>query len=86
MLIVNLNIFEKQFRQNNNYEDAILAENISTKHANYHRQISKTRLLGRFAPIFYLNCENILFVYMLKQNKQQICGFHEKNLLILKIY
>ena len=26
-----------------------------------------TRLIGRFAPIFYLNCEHVLFVYILKQ-------------------
>ena len=46
-----------------------------------------TRLLGRFAPIFYLNCEHVLFVYILKQkqtNKNR--GFHEKVSWILKIY
>ena len=29
-------------------------------------QICHTRLLGRFAPIFYLNCEHVLFVYKIK--------------------
>ena len=28
-----------------------------------------TRLLGLFAPIFYLNCEHVLFVYILKQKQ-----------------
>jgi len=33
-----------------------------------------TRLLERFAPIFYLNCEHVFFVYILKQRKK-FCGF-----------
>ena len=28
-----------------------------------------TSLRGRFAPIFYINCEHVLFVYIVKQNK-----------------
>ena len=28
-----------------------------------------TRLLGRFVPMFYLNCEHVLYVYIVKQNK-----------------
>ena len=31
-----------------------------------------TRLLGRFAPIFYFNCEHILFVYIVKQKQTKI--------------
>ena len=34
-----------------------------------------TRLLGRFAPIFYLNCEHVLFVYILKQSRKKFRGF-----------
>ena len=34
-----------------------------------HRQVYNTRLLGRFAPIFYFNCEHVLLVYIVKQNK-----------------
>ena len=34
-------------------------------------QYYNTRLLGRFAPIFYLNCEHILFVYILKQKQNK---------------
>ena len=37
-----------------------------------------TRLLGRFAPIFYLNCEHVLFVYILKQRRKKCCGFKKK--------
>ncbi len=37
-----------------------------------------TRLLGRFAPIFYLNCEHVLFVYILKQRRKKFCGFKKK--------
>ena len=29
------------------------------------------RLLGSFAPIFYLNCEHVLFVYILKQRRKK---------------
>ena len=45
----------------------------------------KTRLLGRFAPIFYLNCEHVLFVYILKQRRKKFRGFLKKNLRIFKI-
>ena len=31
-----------------------------------------SRLLGRFAPIFYLNCEYVIFVYILKQRRKNI--------------
>ena len=34
-----------------------------------------TRLLGRFALIFYLNCEHVLFVYILKQKQNKVPGF-----------
>ena len=34
-----------------------------------------TRLLGRFAPIFYLNCVHVLFVYILKQSRKKFRGF-----------
>ena len=44
-----------------------------------------TRLLGRFAPIFYLNVEHVLFVYILKQKQKKVCEFHEKITWILKI-
>ena len=37
-----------------------------------------TRLLGRFAPIFYLNCEHVLFVYVLKQRKKIFADFIKK--------
>jgi len=33
-----------------------------------------TRLLGRFAPIFYLNCEHVLLVYILNQ-RRKFCEF-----------
>ena len=37
-----------------------------------------TRLLRRFSPIFYLNCERVLFVYILKQKRKKVPGLHEK--------
>ena len=37
-----------------------------------------SRLLGRFAPIFYLNCEHVLSVYILKQRRKKFCGFKKK--------
>ena len=45
-----------------------------------------TRLLGRFAPIFYLNCEHVLFVYILKQSRKKFRGFLKKNSRIFKIF
>ena len=45
-----------------------------------------TRLLGRFAPIFYLNWEHVLFVYILKQSRKKFRGFLKKNLRIFKIF
>ena len=42
-----------------------------------------TRLLGCFAPIFYLNCEHVLFVYILKQRRKRFCGFLKKKSRIL---
>jgi len=39
----------------------------------------QTRLLGRFAPIFYLNCEHVIFVYISKQRRKKFCGFLKKN-------
>ena len=46
----------------------------------------ETRLLGRFAPIFYLNCEHVVFVYILKQKLKKVRGLYEQILWILKIY
>ena len=37
----------------------------------YHLKLKYTKLLGGLVPIFYLNCEHILFVYILKQKQQQ---------------
>ena len=37
-----------------------------------------SRLLGRFEPIFYLNCEHVLFVYILKQRRKKFSGFLKK--------
>ena len=37
-----------------------------------------TKLLGCFASIFYLNCEHVLFVYILKQRRKKFCGFKKK--------
>ena len=37
-----------------------------------------TRFLGRFAPIFYLNCEHVLFVYILKQSRKNLRIFKKK--------
>ena len=37
-----------------------------------------TRLIERFAPIFYLNCEQVLFVYILKRRRKYLNGFLKK--------
>ena len=46
-----------------------------------------TRLLGRFAPILYLNFEHVHFVYILKQRRKKFSGFKKKlaDLRFLKI-
>ena len=41
------------------------------------RNILDTRLFGRFAPIFYFNCEHVLFVNNLHCQKK-VRGFHKK--------
>ena len=38
-----------------------------------------TRILGRFALIFYLNCDHVLFVYILKQRRKNFADFQELN-------
>ena len=43
-----------------------------------HNILIFTRLLGCFAPIFCLNCEHVLFVYILKQRRKKFCGFKKK--------
>ena len=48
--------------------------------SDFYVFLYKTRLLGRFAPIFYLNCEHDLFVYILKQRRKKFCGFKKINL------
>ena len=40
-------------------------------------KFTNTRLLGRFAPIFYLNCEHVLFVNILKQRRKKFPDFQE---------
>ena len=45
-----------------------------------HLQIYLTRLLGRFALIFYFNCEHVLFVYILKQKQnKKFRWFYQEN-------
>ena len=44
-----------------------------------------TRLLGRFAPIFYFNCEHVLIVNIEKQRRKKFRGFYENFLRIFKI-
>ena len=50
----------------------------------YFRSFLGTRLLGRFAAIFYLNCEHVLFVYILKQRRKKFRGFFKKPFFIFK--
>ena len=44
-----------------------------------------TRILERFTPIFYFNCEHVLFVYIVKQNKKNR-GFQQKISCTFKIF
>jgi len=55
----------------------------SVKKWIYFNNWTCTRLLGRFALIFYLNCEHVLFVYILKQRRKKFCGFLKKNSRII---
>ena len=45
-------------------------------------KILTTRLLGRFAPIFYLNCEHVLFVYILKQRRNNFADLKKTHLFL----
>ena len=38
----------------------------------YKPQVNFTRLLGRFASIFYFNCEHFLFVYIVKRKRKSL--------------
>ena len=45
-----------------------------------------TRLLGRFAPIFYFNCEHFLFVYIVKQKQKNSVDLLIKIRVFSKLY
>ena len=36
-----------------------------------------TRLLGRFAPIYYFDCEQFFFVFIVKQTQNKVGGFYK---------
>ena len=42
----------------------------------FYNPQANTRFEGRFVPIFYFNCEHVLFVYI---GKQKFRGFSKKN-------
>ena len=44
--------------------------------------ISEIRLFGRFAPIFYFNCEHVLFVYIVKQKQTKNFKDFIKNIFV----
>ena len=46
-------------------------------------KLIKTRLLGRFAPIFYFNCEHFLYAYA--YCKRETKKFSKNNYWIFKI-
>ena len=58
--------------------DAMDIVNVSIQLALYHIVdmvrfcFESIRLSGRFAPIFYFNCEHVFFVYIVKQNKKYV--------------
>jgi len=51
---------------------------MGTLHCTWLKDFSFTRLLGRFTPIFYLNCEHVLFVYILKQRRKNFADLKKK--------
>ena len=60
--------------------NSVILNNKSLKYQRFASSGCKyigTRLLGRFAPI-YLNCEHVLFVYILKQRRKKFCRFKKK--------
>ena len=69
MIIIKANVLG--FLQINNRNE----EEDNRPHSNSF--LLNTRLLGRSAPIFYLNCEHVLFVYILKQRKTNFADFQE---------
>jgi len=69
VIIIKANVFFLQIDNRNEEED-------NRPHSNSF--LLNTRLLGRSAPIFYLNCEHVLFVYILKQRRKKFCGFLKK--------
>jgi len=52
---------------------------IGYKQTPKQTNIIDNRILGSFAHIFYLNCEHVLVVYIVKQKQNKFRGFHKNN-------
>ena len=47
-------------------------------HSFFEEDSNNEKSIENTAPIFYLNCEHVLFVYILKQRRKIFCGFKKK--------
>ena len=65
-----------------------LFNRILNKYTQFKNRISllfyHTRLLGRFAPIFYFICEHVLFMYIVKQKLKKFRGFKKRHFVNFK--
>ena len=85
---MNNHVYFKQFCQG--YRLSRKENVIVCRKKNILKSSLYTRLLERFVPIFYLNSEHCLLVYILKQ-KKEFCGFSKfslvyKNKNFYKVY
>ena len=60
---------------------------ISYRNKSFHKEDKLPFQILDFSGTFFcFNCEHVLFVYIVKQKKQKICGFYKKNREYLKIF
>ena len=66
--------------------DKIVKNNLNFSKTLYNlnpqfTEVQLTRLLGRFAPLFYFNCDHVLFVNIVKQKNPKNFADFIKNLV-----
>ena len=66
--------------------DQIVKNNLNFSKTLYNlnpqfTEVQLTRLLGRFAPLFYFNCDHVLFVNIVKQKNPKNFADFIKNLV-----
>jgi len=53
------------------FQNSIFEIHLKTANTVLRAHFKHTRLSGRFAPIFHVNCEHFLFEYIVKQEQRK---------------